>query len=82
MSRLDLPGGMGRLCAGSTGMDHVLVNGRSIVRNGRLVGSSTRQIVALRARHDDPFTCLTARSVHRGRGGVTSLPVRSRSRLV
>jgi N-acyl-D-aspartate/D-glutamate deacylase len=39
VSRLDLPGGMGRLCAGSTGMDHVLVNGQAIVREGRLVES-------------------------------------------
>ena len=34
--RFDLPGGAGRLYAGSRGVDHVLVNGRAIVRDGEL----------------------------------------------
>jgi N-acyl-D-aspartate/D-glutamate deacylase len=34
--RYDLPGGAGRLYAGSRGVDHVLVNGRPIVRDGAL----------------------------------------------
>jgi N-acyl-D-aspartate/D-glutamate deacylase len=34
--RYDLPGGSGRLYAGSTGIDHVLVNGRPIVADGQL----------------------------------------------
>jgi N-acyl-D-aspartate/D-glutamate deacylase len=34
--RLDLPGGAGRLYAGSQGVDHVLVNGRPIVTDGVL----------------------------------------------
>lgn len=34
--RMDLPGGAGRLYAGSTGIDHVLVNGAPIVADGAL----------------------------------------------
>lgn len=34
--RFDLPGGSGRLYAGSQGVDHVLVNGRAIVADGVL----------------------------------------------
>jgi N-acyl-D-aspartate/D-glutamate deacylase len=34
--RFDLPGGAGRLCAGSRGVDHVLVNGQPIVERGAL----------------------------------------------
>jgi N-acyl-D-aspartate/D-glutamate deacylase len=34
--RFDLPGGAGRLYAEADGIDHVLVNGRQIVRDGRL----------------------------------------------
>jgi N-acyl-D-aspartate/D-glutamate deacylase len=34
--RFDLPGGAGRLYAGSQGVDHVLVNGRPIVADGLL----------------------------------------------
>jgi N-acyl-D-aspartate/D-glutamate deacylase len=33
---MDLPGGAGRLYAGADGIEHVLVNGRAIVRNGEL----------------------------------------------
>ncbi|MCU1344339.1 MAG: aminoacylase, partial [Acidimicrobiia bacterium] len=32
----DLPGGTGRLFAGAEGIEHVLVNGKAIVRNGQL----------------------------------------------
>jgi len=35
-TRFDLPGGAARLYAGSTGIDHVLVNGVAIVRDGAL----------------------------------------------
>ncbi len=34
--RMDLPGGAGRLYAEADGIDHVLVNGTSIVRDGKL----------------------------------------------
>jgi N-acyl-D-aspartate/D-glutamate deacylase len=34
--RMDLPGGAGRLYAGANGVEHVLVNGRAIVRDGEL----------------------------------------------
>jgi N-acyl-D-aspartate/D-glutamate deacylase len=34
--RFDLPGGAGRLYAGASGIDHVLVNGQAIVRDGAL----------------------------------------------
>lgn len=34
--RFDLPGGAGRLYAGATGVEHVLVNGTAIVRDGVL----------------------------------------------
>ena len=34
--RFDLPGGAGRLYAEAQGIEHVLVNGAPIVRDGRL----------------------------------------------
>jgi len=34
--RMDVPGGAGRLYAGAEGVEHVLVNGRAIVRDGQL----------------------------------------------
>jgi hypothetical protein len=34
--RFDLPGGAGRLYAEADGIDHVLVNGAPIVRDGKL----------------------------------------------
>jgi N-acyl-D-aspartate/D-glutamate deacylase len=34
--RFDLPGGAGRLYAGASGIEHVLVNGQAIVRDGAL----------------------------------------------
>jgi N-acyl-D-aspartate/D-glutamate deacylase len=36
--RRDLPGGAGRLYAGASGVEHVLVGGRAIVRGGALTG--------------------------------------------
>jgi N-acyl-D-aspartate/D-glutamate deacylase len=36
--RMDLPGGAGRLYAGAQGVQHVLVNGRAIVRDHELTG--------------------------------------------
>ncbi len=36
--RMDLPGGAGRLYAGAQGVEHVLVNGRAIVRDHELTG--------------------------------------------
>ncbi len=37
--RTDLPGGAARLYAGSRGMEHVLVNGESLVTNGELTAN-------------------------------------------
>ncbi|MFI5040786.1 MAG: amidohydrolase family protein [Acidimicrobiales bacterium] len=39
-TRFDLPGGAGRLYAGSRGVDHVLVNGASIVAGGAINGAT------------------------------------------
>jgi N-acyl-D-aspartate/D-glutamate deacylase len=36
--RYDLPGGAGRLYAAANGVEHVVVNGASVVRNGELTG--------------------------------------------
>jgi N-acyl-D-aspartate/D-glutamate deacylase len=43
--RFDLPGGAGRLYAGSSGIDHVFVNGAPIVANGRLTGNRSGTIL-------------------------------------
>jgi hypothetical protein len=46
----DLPGGAGRLFAGADGIDHVLVNGRQVVIDGRL--TEARAGALLRAGRD------------------------------
>jgi hypothetical protein len=43
--RFDLPGGAGRLYAGSSGIDHVFVNGTSIVADGQLTGNRSGTIL-------------------------------------
>jgi N-acyl-D-aspartate/D-glutamate deacylase len=43
--RMDLPGGAGRLYAGSTGVDHVLVNGQAIVENGALTATRSGTLI-------------------------------------
>jgi N-acyl-D-aspartate/D-glutamate deacylase len=44
-SRYDLPGGGGRLYAGSTGVSHVFVSGSEIVRDGAYTGARPGQIL-------------------------------------
>jgi N-acyl-D-aspartate/D-glutamate deacylase len=48
--RYDMPGGAGRLYAEADGIEHVFVNGRAIVRNGRL--TSERPGALLRSGRD------------------------------
>jgi N-acyl-D-aspartate/D-glutamate deacylase len=48
--RFDLPGGAGRLYASSTGVEHVLVNGRALVADGEL--TPTRPGKVLRSGRD------------------------------
>lgn len=55
--RFDLPGGAGRLYAGSTGVDHVLVNGEAIVSDGVL--TANRNGTLLRAGRDTATPSLT-----------------------
>ncbi len=38
-TRFDLPAGEGRLYSGGAGIEHVLVNGTEIVRNGEMTGA-------------------------------------------
>jgi N-acyl-D-aspartate/D-glutamate deacylase len=39
-TRFDLPGGAGRLYAGSTGVEHVFTNGTAVVTGGQLTGAT------------------------------------------
>jgi N-acyl-D-aspartate/D-glutamate deacylase len=48
--RMDLPGGAGRLYAEADGIEHVLVNGTGIVRDGTLTDARNGQL--LRAGRD------------------------------
>ena len=57
--RMDLPGGAGRLYAEADGIEHVLVNGTGIVRDGKLTESRSGQLLRVRARHQHPVTRLT-----------------------
>jgi len=43
--RMDLPGGAGRLYAEADGIDHVLVNGTAIVRDGQLTEARSGQLL-------------------------------------
>jgi N-acyl-D-aspartate/D-glutamate deacylase len=43
--RFDLPGGAGRLYAGADGIEHVLVNGRQIVADGRLTDERSGKLL-------------------------------------
>jgi N-acyl-D-aspartate/D-glutamate deacylase len=43
--RLDLPGGAGRLYAGAQGIEHVLVNGKAIVRGGELTDERSGTLI-------------------------------------
>jgi N-acyl-D-aspartate/D-glutamate deacylase len=43
--RYDLPGGAGRLYAGSSGIEHVLVNGVAIVSNGALTAERAGRVL-------------------------------------
>ena len=55
--RYDVPGGAGRLYAEADGIDHVFVNGRSIVRNGKL--TDERPGALLRSGRDSRTPALT-----------------------
>jgi N-acyl-D-aspartate/D-glutamate deacylase len=43
--RFDVPGGAGRLYAGAQGVEHVLVNGRSVVSQGRLTNQRSGRLL-------------------------------------
>ena len=43
--RYDLPGGAGRLYADSEGIDHVLVNGKPLVSDGKLTSNRPGRVL-------------------------------------
>jgi N-acyl-D-aspartate/D-glutamate deacylase len=45
VTRHDLPGGAPRLYASATGIEHVIVNGREIVRGGEYTGELPGQVI-------------------------------------
>ena len=55
--QMDLPGGAGRLYAGAQGIEHVLVNGRAIVRDHEL--TDERSGTLLRSGRDTRTASLT-----------------------
>jgi N-acyl-D-aspartate/D-glutamate deacylase len=62
-TRADLPGGASRLYAGSTGIEHVLVNGTTVVRAGELTGAEPGRVLRAGADTDTVHAAAGAQAI-------------------
>jgi N-acyl-D-aspartate/D-glutamate deacylase len=62
-TRQDLPGGASRLYAGSTGIEHVIVNGTTVVRAGELTGAEPGRVLRAGADTDTVHAATGAEAI-------------------